>query len=188
MDDETETALSSAPASPPPPLWVGLVTWVGAGLVALIALQLLGIVLQAVELEARGLTFSDRLGYSFLQNLDQAPLGFELLVAIVLVLAPTIARQPTTPGQDRIAQIVLVGVAGLALLVTIGGIIGVPARIHIIHLGQAPNNEVTPVVRWVLYTFVIRNVGTAALAMVAALAAVRVRFAPRRRDIATPAP
>jgi hypothetical protein len=187
MDDELETA-TTAPTGPPPPLWVGLVTWVALALVALIALQVVGIVMQATALKAAGLTFSDRLGYSFLQNLDQAPLGFELLVAVVLALLPTIAGQRTTTGQDRAAQIVLVGVAGLALLIMIGGIIGIPARIHIIHLGQAPNNKVTGVVQRVLFTFVMRNVGTAALALVAALAAVRVRFAPGARPIPTAAP
>jgi hypothetical protein len=177
MDDELET-----------PAWVGLVTWVSLALLALVALQVVGIVGQALALKAPGLTFSDRLGYSFLQNLDQAPLGFELLLAVLLVLTPTIARQVTTPGQDRAAQIVLVGVAGLALLIAIGEIIGLPARVHIIHLGTPPNNKVSGVVQRVLFTSVIRNAGTAALALVAALAAVRVRFTPRRAAIATPAP
>jgi hypothetical protein len=188
MDDEIETPPTAPPALPAPPLWVGLVTWVALALVALVALQVVGIVAQAMALKAAGLTFSDRLGYSFLQNLDQAPLGFELLVAVLLALAPTVAGQRTTTGQDRAAQIVLVAVAGLALLIMIGGIIGVPARIHIIHLGQAPNNKVTDVVRRVLFTFVMRNVGTAAIALVASLAAVRIRFTPRQRPIATPAP
>ncbi len=187
MAEDTETAAASAPSAPPPPLWVGLVTWIAVALVALVALQLVGIIAQAGALKATGLTYSDKLGYAFLQNLDQAPLGFELLVAVVLVLAPVAGRQRTSEGQDRAAMIVLVGAAGLALLIMIGGIIGVPARIHIIHLSQAPANKVTSVVRRVLFTFIIRNVGTAALALVAAIGAVRVRFAPRRTRPDTPA-
>jgi hypothetical protein len=72
---------------------------------------------------------------------------------------------------------VLIAVAGLAVLIAIGGVLGVPARLNII---DAQNGKVTPVVRRVLFTFVIRNVGTAMVALVAALAGVRVRFAPRR--------
>jgi hypothetical protein len=185
MADETETP-DSDPTEPPPPFWVGLVTWLAVALVALIALQLIGIVFQASALKAPGLTYSDRLGYAFLQNLDQAPLGFELLIAVLLVLTPVVARQRTTSGQDRAAQVVLVGAAALALVIAIGGIIGVPARIHIIHKLPAGQNQVTSVIRRVLFTFVIRNVGMAALAMVAAIGAVRVRFAPRRVAPVTP--
>jgi hypothetical protein len=151
-----------------------------------VALQLIGRIAQATALgsETKSLNFSDRLGYSFLQNLDQAPLGFELLVAVLLALLPVMLRQRTTANQDRIAQIVLIGVAGLALLIAIGGVIGVPARLHIIDI---QNGKVTNVIRFVLFTFVIRNVGTALLAMIAALAAVTIRFTPRRAAVAPPA-
>ena len=177
MAEDTEIAPETVSAEPPPPLWVGLVTWVAVALVALVALQVIGILFQAGALKATGLTYSDKLGYAFLQNLDQAPLGLELLAAVVLVLLPVIVRQRTTERQDRAAMIVLVVTAGLALLIALGGIIGVPARVHIIHL--TPNQKVTSVVQRVLFTFVVRNVGTALLAGAAAIAAVRVRFAPR---------
>ena len=176
MAEDTEIAPETVTGEPPPPLWVGLVTWVAVALVALVALQVIGIIFQAGSLKATGLTYSDKLGYAFLQNLDQAPLGLELLAAVVLVLLPVIARQRTTGSQDRAAMIVLVGTAALGLLIAIGGIIGVPARLHIIDL---QNQKVTSVVRRVLFTFVVRNVGTAVLAGAAAIAAVRVRFAPR---------
>ncbi len=182
MPEDTEVAPETVTGEPPPPMWVGLVTWVAVALTALVALQVIGIIFQAGSLQATGLTYSDKLGYAFLQNLDQAPLGLELLAAVVLVLLPVIARQRTTSGQDRAAMIVLVGTAALALLIAIGGIVGVPARLHIIDL---QNQKVTSVVRRVLFTFVIRNVGTAVLAGAAAIAAVRVRFAPR---VAAPPP
>ncbi len=184
--DTTETASDATVAAPAAPLWVGLFTWIAVALVALVALQLVGIIFQAAALKANGLTFSDKLGYAFLQNLDQAPLGFELLVAVILAMAPVVARQRTTENQDRAAQFVLVAVAALALLIAIGGIIGVPARFHIIHL--TPNAKVTSVVRRVLFTFVVRNVGTALLALAAAVGAVRARFAPRIAAAAAPAP
>jgi hypothetical protein len=177
MADETETI--ETPPAPAPPLWVGLLTWVAVAIVALVFLQLIGIVWQASTLgeQAPTLNFSDRLGYAFLQNLDQAPLGLELLLAVVLVLVPIILRVPTSKAQDRGAQIVLMGTVGIAFLIAIGGIIGIPARTHIIHMQKG---KVTGVVRTVLFTFVMRNVGTAVLAMIAAAAAVRVRFVPRR--------
>ncbi|HZN15725.1 MAG TPA: hypothetical protein VFB78_15760 [Acidimicrobiales bacterium] len=183
MEDE-DTVVEAAvdettPPPPAPPLWVGLVTWASVVIVALVALQLVGIVGQAVALggQTKQLNFADRLGYSFLQNLDQAPLGLELLLAVLLALTPIMARRPTNASQDRWAQYVLVAVAGLALLIAIGGILGVPARVHII---DKQNAKVTGVVQWVLFTFVVRNVATALLAMAASMAAVRVRFAPRR--------
>ena len=103
----------------------------------------------------------------------------------MLAIAPAIARQPTTAGLDRAAQFVVMGTAVLAFLLAIGGIIGVPSRLHIIHLQHA---KTTAVVQWVLFTFVMRNVGMLIVAMVVAVAAVPVRFAPRRTaaDTATP--
>src|SRR5437660_8919543 len=151
MADETETAAeTAAPAEPAPPFWVGLLTWTAVVLVVLALLQFIGILFQASTLgaQAKTLSFSDRLGYSFLQNLDQAPIGFELLVAVLLAITPVIVRQPTTKSQDQLAQVVIMGTAGLAFLIAIGGIIGVPARTHIIHL---QHGKVTGVVRWVLF-------------------------------------
>ena len=75
MAEDTEIAPETVTGEPPPPLWVGLVTWVAVALVALVALQVIGIIFQAGALKATGLEYSDKLGYAFLQNLDQAPLG-----------------------------------------------------------------------------------------------------------------
>lgn len=182
--EPTQTAETAVPEGPPPPYWVGVTTWIAVALVGLVALQIVGIVLQASALgrDVESLSFANRLGYSFLQNLDQAPLAFELLAAVILVILPVITRQPTSRGHDRAAQIVLVGVAGLSLLIAIGGVLGVPARLEIIDLSDG---KVTPVIRRVLFTFVVRNVGMAILAMAAALVCVRVRFAPRRVAAAT---
>jgi hypothetical protein len=184
MAETTETATAS-PTGPPPPFWVGLVTWIAVALTALVFLEVVGIFLQASSLKAPGLSYTDKLGYSFLQNLDQAPIGFELLIAALLAVAPVAARQRTSLGQDRGAQVVIIAVVALAFIVMIGGIIGVPARVHILHLQR---QKVTSVIQRVLFTFIIRNVGTAALALVAAVGAVRVRFAPRVAQPVTPAP
>lgn len=187
MAETTESAVATAPPGPPPPLWVSLVTWVGVAIVALVLLQIVGIFFQASALNVSRLSYSDRLGYTFLQNLDQGPLGFELLIAVLLMVAPVAARQRTSAGQDRAAQTVILVVAVLAFIIIIGGIIGVPARQHILKLS---NQKMTPVIRRVLYTFVIRNVGTALLALGAAVAAIRVRFLPSERvaQPVTPAP
>lgn len=181
MAETTEPPVATAPAAPPPPLWVSLVTWVAVAIVALVFLQIVGIFFQASALNVSKLTFSDRLGYTFLQNLDQAPLGFELLIAVLLVIAPVAARERTSTGQNTVAQIVILAAAALAFIIIIGGIIGVPARQHILHLS---NQKMTPVIRRVLYTFVIRNVGTAVLALGAAVGAIRVRFMPQPAAVA----
>jgi hypothetical protein len=151
----------------------------------LVLLEVVGVILQASALKAPTLTFSDKLGYSFLQNMNSATVGLELVTAVVLAVAPVVARQRTTGSQDAVAQIVIVAAAALARVIMIGGIIGVPARTHILHLSH---QKVTAAIRWVLFTFVIRCVGTAAVALAAAVAAVRVRFAPRVAPPVTPAP
>ena len=185
-----EPTVATEPPVPPPPLWVTLATWVATALVVLVLLEIVGVFLQASALDVSRLTYTDKLGYTFLQNLDQAPIGFELLVAVLLVVAPVAARQRTTIGQDRAAQTVILVSAILAFIIVIGGIVGVPAREHIIKLS---NQKMTPVIRRVLWTFLVRNVGTALLALATAVAAVRVRFAPTSRAVAvappaTPAP
>jgi hypothetical protein len=190
MEDATDAVPTTpppppAPAAPAAPLWVSLANWVAIALVALVGLEVIGIVVQGIAIKSSALSSSDRIGYSFLQNLDKGPLGFELLAAVFLVLIPVIARRASTAGQDRNAQIVLTVSAALAFLVLFGGILAVPAQLHLLHLQKQPT---TGAIRWALVTFVLRNVGTAGIALVAAVAGVRVRFQPRRLPVETEAP
>jgi hypothetical protein len=182
--DASET--TPTPAGPRPPAWVGFVTWSALAIVVLVALQLLGVFLQGAALKDTGLDLQYRIGFAFLDNLDKGPLGFELVLAILLAMAPVIVREPTTHRHDVVAQVVLAASAGLALLVIIGGVLGVPTRIHLVHIDREGSNTVTPVLQRVLMTFVVRNVGPALLALVAAVGGVTTRFRPRHTRPAVP--
>ena len=162
---------------PPPPAWVALVTWSALAIVVMVALQVIGIFMQGVTLDA-DLDLQYRIGFAFLDNLDKGPLGFELVLAILLVLAPVIARDATSSRHDVITQVVLTASAGLALLIVICGAFGIPTRVHLVH--RESGGEVNATLWWVLITFTLRNVAPAVLALVAALAGVKARFQPRR--------
>ena len=165
-------AAPTEPTTATSPL-VGLVSWCGLALAVLAALEVVAIVAQGVAIKQANLGSLYRLGYAFLTNLDTVPLGLILLVAVVLVVLPKLAGQPTDDAHDRQAAFAL-GLAGsFALLIVIGSILGVTARIRVDHLRSAAVTSLT----WrVLISYLIRNMGTALLALVAAGIGLRTRF------------
>lgn len=165
-------AAPTEPTTATSPL-VGLVSWCGLALAVVAALEVVAIVAQGVAIKQANLGSLYRLGYAFLTNLDTVPLGLILLVAIVLVVLPKLAGQPTDDAHDRQAAFAL-GLAGsFALLIVIGSILGVTARIRVDHLRSAAVTSLT----WrVLISYLIRNMGTALLALVAAGIGLRTRF------------
>lgn len=175
MTEPSEDHPDAPPTEPKPaasPL-VGLVSWCGVALAVLAALEVVAIVAQGVAIKQANLGSLYRLGYAFLTNLDTVPLGLMLLVAVVLVVLPKLAGRPTDDAHDRQAAFTL-GLAGsFALLIVIGAILGVAARIRVDHLRSAAVTSLT----WrVLISYLIRNLGTALVALVAAGLALRTRF------------
>jgi len=172
IEDHPDTAPSTAVKPATSPL-VGLVSWCGLALAVLAALEVVAIVAQGVAIKQANLGPLYKLGYAFLTNLDAVPLGLILLVAIVLVVLPKLAGQPTDDAHDRQAAFTL-GLAGsFAALIVIGSILGVTARIRVDHLRSAAVTSLT----WrVLISYLIRNMGTALVALVAASLALRSRF------------
>ena len=65
---------------------------------------------------------------------------FELLVAVFLVLLPVVGRRASSASQDRLAQIVLTVGAALAFLILMGGVLAVPAQLHLLHLQKQPTS------------------------------------------------
>jgi hypothetical protein len=119
-----------------------------------------------------------------------------ILVAAIAILGGALQMylgQPTDEAHDRQAALTL-GLAGsYALPIVIGDIFGVPARIRVDHLRSA---AVTSLTRGVLISYLIRNLGTALVALVAAGIALRTRFerppgpagAAPEHETVTPAP
>ena len=165
---------------------VGLLGWCGLALAILAALEVVAIVAQGVAIRQANLGSLYRLGYAFLTNLDAVPLGLILLVAVVLVVLPKVAGQPTNEAQDRQAAFTLGLAASFALLIVIGSALGVAARIRVDHLRSAAVTSLT----WrVLISYLIRNLGTALIALIAASIALRSRFErPPAAVTVTPSP
>jgi len=180
IEDHPDTP-STEPKPTTSPL-VGLVSWCGLALAILAALEVVAIVAQGVAIKQANLGSLYKLGYAFLTNLDAVPLGLILLVAVVLVVLPKLAGQPTDDAHDRQAAFTLGLAASFALLIVIGAILGVTARIRVDHLRSAAVTSLT----WrVLISYLIRNMGTALVAFVAAGIALRTRF---DRPAETPVP
>ena len=165
-------ALPVEPAPATNPL-VGLLSWCGLALAILASLEVVAIVAQGVAIKQANLGPLYRLGYAFLTNLDAVPLGLILVVAVVLVVLPKVAGQVTDEAQDRQAAFTLGLVGAFALLIVIGSILAVASRIRVDHLRHAAVTSLT----WrVLISYLIRNLGTALVALVAAGLALRSRF------------
>lgn len=158
------------------PAWVGVVVWTAAALVGLVALQIIGILAYGTSFRAEpppSAVF--RVGYAFLTTLDRGPLGLVLLVAVLLLLVPVIARQRLTQRQQMVTAVTLLAAGLAAIVVILGGIFAVQAQFD---LRSRQNRPVDGALRWSLATFVIRNIGLAAVALVAALATIRDRGRP----------
>lgn len=152
---------------------VGLLGWCGLALAILAALEVVAIVAQGVAIKQANLGSIYRLGYAFLTNLDAVPLGLILLVAVVLVVLPKLAGRPTDEAQDKQAAFTLGLVGAFSLLIVIGAILAVASRIRVDHLRHAAVTSLT----WrVLISYLIRNLGTALIALLAAVISLRARF------------
>jgi hypothetical protein len=164
---------------------VGLLSWCGLALAALAALEVVAIVAQGVAIRQANLGAIYRLGYAFLTNLDAVPLGLILLVAVVLVVLPVVTHQPTNEAQDRQAAFTLGLVASFSLLIVLGAALAVAARVRVDHLRSAAVTSLT----WrVLISYLIRNMGTSLVALLASVVALRTRFAPAAGSSETVSP
>ena len=163
--------VSQVPAAEPRPNWAGLLTGTGLALAIVSALAFLGIIAQGFAVQQR-LNLFDRLGVAFLQNLDDTPLGLMLIVATVVITLPVVLDAVRDARDDRRAQLALVLIALVAALVAVAAVVGVLPRLR---LDDARGQEVTSATRRALATFLVRNFGTALVALGACLPALRLR-------------
>jgi hypothetical protein len=186
--------VSSPPAGDEPVLeaphpLVALLAWCGLALAVMATLEVVAIVAQGVAIHQARLGPVYRLGYAFLTNLDTVPLGLILLLAVVLVVLPVVAGRATDEALDRQAAFTLGLVASFSLLIAVGSILAVAARVRVDHLRSVAVTSLT----WrVLISYLIRNLGTALISLLAAVVALRTRFgrtiAPGPAETVTPSP
>lgn len=173
-DDLDELALLGE--STPPPAWVGMVTTAGLALAVVTALDLIGMIAQGVAVDTDKLSVLYKIGLAFAQQLTKGGLGgVALIVALLLVCLPSIGGRTTTDRHDRAAALAIGVVTAFAVVLMVGAVLGVGAQLRVLDLSS---QDLDSRMQRELATFVIRHVGTGAIALLMGLAALRVRFAP----------
>jgi hypothetical protein len=158
-----------------PPRWVGFVTSIGLGLTVVLTAQVLAAIAEGMALkrtEPQGLEgdIFHRIGYAF-SSLGGTALLF-LVVAVVLVSLPVMLKARTTDRQETMAAVTLGLSVVMAIVVGIGSILTVRYNLH---LYSASRRSVPSFVRIQLVFFLLGALGTAAIALFAALSALGLR-------------
>jgi hypothetical protein len=154
---------------------VGFVTSIGLALAVVVTAQVLAAIAEGFALkrtEPQGLAGDvfHRLGYAF-SNLGGTVLLF-LVVAVVLVSLPVFMERRTTERQETTVAITLGLVVAMAVVIGVGSILAVRYNLH---LYSASKRTVPSYVRIQLVFFLLGALGTAAIALFAALTALGLR-------------
>jgi hypothetical protein len=174
----TTTTPTGSPSTPPPPstpIWVGLSTTLGLALAAVVTAQVLAAISEGMALKGsqpQGVPgdLLHRLGYPF--GSLGASSGLYLILAVVFVALPPLARQRTTDRQDLFAAIALGLTTVISAVLAIGSILAVRYNLHLYSGARRP----TPAfVRIQLIAFLLGALGSSAIAFVGALTAMRLR-------------
>jgi hypothetical protein len=158
-----------------PPRWVGFVTSIGLALTVVLTAQVLAAIAEGMALkrtEPQGLEgdIFHRIGYAF-SSLGGTALLF-LVVAVVLVSLPVMLKARTTDRQETMAAVTLGLSVVMAIVIGIGSILTVRYNLH---LYSASRRSVPSFVRIQLVFFLLGALGTAAVALFAALSALGLR-------------
>lgn len=164
-----------AEAAPPVPRWVPMVTTLGLSLAAVVTAQVLAAIAEGMSLrrnEPQGLPGDvfHHLGFPF-RSLGVLPL-VALVVAVILVSLPPMARERTTDRQELAAAVTLGLCIVMAVIIAIGSMLAVR---YILHLYSATRRPTPAFVRLDLVSFLFGALGTAAVTLVGALAAMGIR-------------
>ena len=175
-DDDDIDELALLGESTPPPAWVGMVTTAGLALAVVTALDLIGMIAQGVAVDTDKLSVLYKIGLAFAQQLTKGGLGgVALILALLLVCLPNIGGRTTTDRHDRAAALAIGVSTAFAVVLMIGAVLGVGAQLRVLDLSS---QDLDSRMQRELATFVVRHVGTGAIALLMGLAALRVRFAP----------
>jgi hypothetical protein len=162
-------------AGPPPPRWVVFLSSIGLGLTAVITVQVLAAIAEAVSMKRTDPTgvrsdLFHHLGYAF-QGLGGTSLLF-LVVAVVLVTLPVVLEARMSERHDTIAAVALGLSVVMAVIIGIGSILAVR---YTLHLYSAAHRSVPSYARIQLVFFLLGALGTAAIALFGALSALGMR-------------
>ncbi|MEW6153783.1 MAG: hypothetical protein AB1673_07320 [Actinomycetota bacterium] len=155
----------------------GLLAMLGAGLVGVVAGQVIaavaeGFVIRADQLEPTGIETDlfHRLGFPF-GGLG-APAILYLVVGLALLAMPTLLGHVLTAGQERLVSVAILAVPPVALVLATGSLLAVRNQIHqFTSQGLSP----PPFARLGYAVFLLGAMGGAAVAIGGALATARAR-------------
>ena len=175
MDAASEETLPETPDTPPqapaaPIDETGrLLAGTSLALVAIAVLELVGTTTIGLAVDVSRLNFASRQGYAFLTQLEKSPVGLALVVA---ALAAGIVALRTKPDArtTQLTKIALWAVVVSAAILGIGTVLAVLSRFRVAELTS--NQPVDDLTRRVLVVFVIRNFGTAIMAMLIAVGSI----------------
>jgi hypothetical protein len=157
--------------------WVSLVTVTGFCLAVLVVLLVAIFLTQGLAASGSGFTALHRIGSGFYNNLDSSQLEILLIVATILLALPAIGDQATSDRQDRAAALGLAVTSAFAVIVGVAAVLAVLFELKYFHL-QSPGQKLPSTAQRLLAGYVVRHVGLSVIALVAALSAMKARFAP----------
>jgi hypothetical protein len=150
--------------------WVGVATTAALGLVAVQALVFLGALVQGLSVDGLDGDFLHKLGVAFLSNLG-AVNGLTIVLAAVLAGLPALLKADVSEMHDRRRALALGIGSMLAMALILSTPIAVRARLRVLDLG---NQDVDALARWVLATYTVSTLGTAAVALASCLGFARI--------------
>ncbi len=158
-----------------PRRWVGVTTTLGAGMIGVVALQVLlaiveGLTLDQGERFAIADDFFHRIGYPF-GSLGSTAVFF-LLLGVVLLVLPAIVGEEVTDRQYAIAGAALRTAVALGVIIAIGSILAVRGSLH---ANSAAADPVPGYVQVQFTNFLLATLAASALAIYAAVSALGVR-------------
>ncbi|MDQ6928371.1 MAG: hypothetical protein M3159_06870, partial [Actinomycetota bacterium] len=166
----------------PPPLpsagdaprrWVSLVTIAGFGLVAIAGAQTIAWIVEGFAYtsnEPRGVPgdLLHRLGFPFLGTQSMVALLL-LLVGLVLMSLPALLSEERSDEQEVLVRVTLFFTVAVAVVIAVGSVLAVRADLHV-YAGQS--RSVPRYVKIEMTTFLLGAIGTAAVVLFGAVAAL----------------
>ncbi len=157
--------------------WVGLVAAAGAGMVGVVAVQLILALIQGVALRPGqwGNVADDlfqRLGFPF-GGLG-APAALFLIVALALLALPDILEVPLTAGQDRTNGLAVTATVAMSAVLAIGAVLS--ARASVLLYAASNPGAVPPVALLQFISAFLGSLGASALGLFMALRMRRLRL------------
>ncbi|MDQ3758096.1 MAG: hypothetical protein M3394_09640 [Actinomycetota bacterium] len=168
--DEDELDAEIPGGMPTPFSWVGVATTSALGLVVVQLLVFLGAIVQGLSVDRLDGDLLHKLGVAFLSNLG-AVNGLTIVLAALLAGLPALLRAEVSNLYDRRRSLALSLGSLLSVALILATPIAVRARLRVLDLG---NQEVDGLARWVLATYTVSTLGTAAVALAACLGFARI--------------